>query len=55
MRNKINTFWILWGDILNGVTGIDVKEIDTLSVIIITILSSLIYYVSTMSSQETEL
>lgn len=30
---------------MDGVTGLDLKEIDALSVIIITILSSLIYYV----------
>ena len=40
-----NTFWALWDDILNVLTGIDLKVVDTLSFTGIEIFIFLIYYV----------
>ena len=45
MRNTINIFWALWNDILDALTGMDFKEIDTLSFTIVVIIILLIYYV----------
>ena len=45
MRKTINTFWALKDDILNGLTGMDLEEIDILSVTGIAIFILLIYCV----------
>ena len=45
MRNIINIFLALCDNILNGLTGLDLEEIDTLSFIGIAIFILLIYYV----------
>ena len=45
MRKTINTFWALKDDILNGLTGMDLKEIDILSLTGIAIFILLIYYI----------
>ena len=45
MRNTINSFWSLRDDILNGLTGMELKEIDILSFTGTAIFILLIYYV----------
>ena len=45
MRNTINIFLALYGDILNGLAGVDLEEIDILSFTGIAIFILLIYCV----------
>jgi hypothetical protein len=45
MRNTINIFWSLRDDILNGLTGMELKEIDILSFTGTAIFILLIYYI----------